>query len=205
MHGELCNRRPALLLITFTSQYVSLFWEVLWFPTAPPTWIALNQFLDILDDKLFLERLCDACLAQICHVASLNERVAHTKHISPSLKRFCDFFSGFPRMACIAWLNLSVGSLCWTSIQLGFHQWGILFAYYQLRIYPIEDANVKWNLKELKNTSHRIHTSKEQSDAKIMFDDELGSVVLFGQSGHLRDRTPLLTSPLCFKCVSWCK
>ena len=55
---------------------------------------------------------------------------------------------------------------------------------------------------ELKNTSHRIHTSKEQSDAKIMFDDELGSVVLFGQSGHLRDRTPLLTSPLCFKCVS---
>ena len=92
MHGELCNRRPALLLITFTSQYVSLFWEVLWFPTAPPTWIALNQFLDILDDKLFLERLCDACLAQICHLASLNERVAHTKHICPSLKRFCDFF-----------------------------------------------------------------------------------------------------------------
>ena len=92
MHGELCNRMPALLLITFTSQYVSLFWEVLWFPTAPPTWIALNQFLDILDDKLFLERLCDACLAQICHLASLNERVAHTKHICLRLKRFCDFF-----------------------------------------------------------------------------------------------------------------
>ena len=39
---------------------------------------------------------------------------------------------------------------------------------------------------------------KEQSDVKIMFDDELGSAALFGQSGHLRDRTPLLTSPLCF-------
>ena len=33
-------------------------------------------------------------------------------------------FFYFPWMACLAWLGLSAGWLCWTSLQLGFHQWG---------------------------------------------------------------------------------
>ena len=33
-------------------------------------------------------------------------------------------FFYFPWMACLAWLRLSAGWLCWTSLQLGFHQWG---------------------------------------------------------------------------------